>query len=108
VTGVLTITLLDGSTVSGRVTEATDLECESAMEFRNEDVGEEPPTEGDEEPADEGGEPSGDEGAEEPDEEGDEHPCSTGDLQPGRAVREAELELTPEGAFFTEVEVLVS
>jgi hypothetical protein len=92
-TGALTITLFDGSAVSGQVTDATELECEGSDKVANND-GEDPGDEGDE----------GDEGGDSGDEDEDAS-CSTADLQPGRIVHEAELELTPDGPVFEEVEL---
>src|SRR5919109_301326 len=79
-TGLLQIHVFaDGSTLSGTVTDDTEIECE------NDDV-DEPDEPGD-------------------DEEGDEDECTVDDLVPGRVVREAELELGAGGLVFEEIEL---
>jgi hypothetical protein len=74
-TGVLTISLFDGSSVTGQVTDATEIECDN---------------EGD------GGE------AEASSDSGD---CTAADLTPGALVHEAELETTPTGLVYESVEL---
>jgi hypothetical protein len=122
--GVLTITLADGSTVSGKVTEATELQCQSAT----------PPT-GTEDGGDEGsgsegegsggstegtppathvrgetrssGEGEGGQDGEEGD-HGEESPaCTTAALVPGAVVAEAELSVGSSGAVWDHVDLIV-
>jgi hypothetical protein len=125
--GVLTITLTDGSPVSGKVTEQTELECRSATPSTS--------TEGDDQgsgddvagrESGEHGGPSvtgeaasndqsqGDEGGGD-DEEGQQgteghdqsqQSCTTAALVPGAVVGEAELKLSGEGAVWEKVELL--
>lgn len=75
----LTIELASGGTISGQVTESTEIECEGQAE----EV------------------PGSEEGGE--DQEGQDGSCTTADLLPGANVSEAELEVTPEGAFFDSI-----
>src|ERR1035437_335816 len=118
--GVLTITLADGSTVSGKVTEATELQCHSAT----------PPTgSGDDEGSDSedsggstegtppatqvrgdmrsnGGGDSGHDGEE--GDRGEESPaCTTAALVPGAVVAEAELSVGSSGEVWDHVDLIV-
>ena len=90
--GVLVITLSDGSTVSGKVTDGTELRCE-APEMSTDDQG---PSGGD------GGDRGGDNG----DNGEDEQMCAPGALTAGAVVHEAELRVTTFGAFWEEVELV--
>jgi hypothetical protein len=110
--GVLTITLKDGSTVSGKVTEQTELECQSST----------PPTtnEGDDEGGGDdssagGGDhaqsqpvahESSDDGDEQGDNENGAHNCTTAALVPGAVVGEAELSVSGAGAVWKKVELV--
>jgi hypothetical protein len=88
-TGKLTIDLFGGETISGAVTEETEIECEdsaSASDQQGED--------GQEEPDDDNQGDDDDQGA-----------CSTADLVPGAVVQEAELDLANGMATFEEVEL---
>jgi len=131
--GVLTITLADGSSVSGKVTEETEIHCQAAV----------PPAEGG---GDQGDEHSGSEGAEADgiahgqqhaqsgdngqatgaggeDEEGGQgsgdgedaqgngegdggQSCTTAALVPGAIVREAELSLDGSGAVWDHIDLI--
>jgi hypothetical protein len=84
--GVLTIALAGGGTVSGAVTDATELECE------NEDVTARASHDDD----DRGDDDRGDD---------DDDTCPAGALAPGAKVEEAELELTADGPWFEEIEL---
>jgi Ni/Co efflux regulator RcnB len=110
--GVLTIALNDGTTVSGKVTERTEIECPapsaSAADFSREDGGRD---NGDDNGNDESG-PSGEHG--EPgagdddgnDDAGDEAGrCTTAALVPGASVEEALLSVSGEGASWLKVEL---
>jgi hypothetical protein len=111
--GLLTITLSNGSTVSGQVTDATELECQPAT----------PPatTGGDDEGADDGehGEPApsswqqhdgGQQGEDGGDSQGNEagdgggdsvqQTCTVAALVPGAIVREAELSVSGAGSIW--------
>jgi hypothetical protein len=121
--GVLTITLADGSTVSGNVTDATELQCHSATPSAGSD--------GDEEGSGSEGEDSGDstegtppatqvrgdtrssgegEGGhdgEEGDHGEESPPCTTAALVPGAVVAEAELSVGSSGAVWDHVDLIV-
>jgi hypothetical protein len=118
-TGVLVINLDGGGTVSGAVTDQTELSCKpvgaSARSARN-DRGDGPPTGagGDPPPPDPGsgdtpapGDGQGDPTGSGDDPSPDENACSVGDLRPGRTVREASLQISTDGAVFDRVELAV-
>ena len=92
--GVLTITLNDGSTVSGEVTADTELKCDMPeQDMQTEDQG----ASG----ADDNGDDDGGQG----DDQGeDEQMCST--VTPGMVVHEAELRISSAGAVWDEVELI--
>jgi hypothetical protein len=103
--GVLTITLKDGSTVSGKVTEKTEIHCTSATPTTGGGDDDEGSGEDSHAPSgetgvrahdssfshDEGGDSGGDG-------EGATVPCTSADLLPGAVVGEAELSLGGAGA----------
>ncbi|HWX97249.1 MAG TPA: hypothetical protein VNZ01_10410 [Solirubrobacteraceae bacterium] len=111
--GVLIITLTDGTAVSGKVTEQTEIHCTPAT----------PPTGGDD---DEGGSGEGDQGTSSEGDEGshgDAHAASSGDdgedgpddgqqscttaaLVPGAMAREAELTLGSTGAVWDRIDLI--
>jgi len=108
--GVLTITLADESTVSGKVTEATKLRCRSATSQENS---------GDDE---QGGDEHGDVSAHvsdhngsqgwhhaddgDDDDNGSQTACTTAALVPGAVVGEAELSVSSAGAVWEKVELI--
>ena len=106
--GVLTITLNDGTSVSGKVTEQTQIHCSSA------------PTTGGEDNDDEGSSSEGDHGSSEGEHGsssqahaadhvgGDEgqQGCTTSALTEGALVREAELSIGSAGAVWDRVDLL--
>jgi hypothetical protein len=116
--GTLTITLSDGGTVSGKVTEETEIRCKSSA----------PPTGGDGEdgegsgsagdgnaghmgdsavsPHDTGGEGGEDGGAGGGGSEDGSEACTTAALVPGASVAEAELSLEGSGAVWDHVDVI--
>jgi hypothetical protein len=123
--GKLTISLFGGETISGMVTEATEIKCEHSATASASDDGEssssdrggneeesgdshgEGGTEGDshgegEEPGDDNGghgeEPGDDNG-------GQSGTCTTADLVPGAVVKQAEIEVEQGTASFHEVEL---
>jgi hypothetical protein len=100
--GVLVIMLGDGMTVSGRVTNATELRCESPEHavMHNDDHGSGGSGGGDQ------GDRGGDHGDRGDDRGQDEQMCATGSLTTGAMVHEAELRITSFGAFWEEVEVV--
>jgi hypothetical protein len=122
--GKLTISLFGGETISGLVTEGTEIECEdssgasaSSDSGQENEVGDDNGGEGEAEPADDNGgqeEPGGDNsgpGSENSgpgrgdDEQGDGGTCTTADLVPGAVVQEAELKVANGQATFEEVEL---
>ena len=113
--GVLTITLTDGTVVSGKVTEQTRLECQSA---NDQQVGERDDQGGGDDQSgrdsDEHGGPStmarvsdsqGDDDQGD-DDRGAQESCTTSALQPGVKVGEAELIVGSGGAVWEKVELL--
>jgi hypothetical protein len=109
--GVLTITLTDGTVVSGKVTEQTEIRCTSATSAAggddNDDEG--GSGEGDHVSSTAGlrgdahAASSGDDGQDGPDEA--QQSCTTAALVPGAMVREAELRLGSAGAVWQKVDL---
>jgi hypothetical protein len=110
--GVLTIDLANGGSVSGRVTEDTDVDCATEAQAEGTDDtattshrhGEEGPAEG-RRPRGEGGGFGCDgsrDGADSDDVE-----CPEGALAVGAKVHEASLRITSDGAVFKEIELLI-
>lgn len=90
--GVLTIKLIDGSTLSGRVTDQTEIECETAADY---EAGEQRREDDD------------DDGDRDDDDRDDnEQDCDTKALAAGTVVHEAELTVSSDGAVFTEVSLV--
>jgi Ni/Co efflux regulator RcnB len=110
--GVLTITLTNGNTVSGQVTQSTELRCEmQEPEFRDDDQG--PGAGGNTSDGDNGSGPgSGDDGGDgrggpgPGDDRGDndDQMCTT--IAVGMMVEKAELGISSAGAFWEEVELI--
>jgi hypothetical protein len=103
--GVLTITVNDGSTVSGRVTGATELRCEAAeaTEIEREHA------DGDHGGSDDSGQDNvsgSDENHDEHGQEPGEHACDVSSLVPGTTVQEAELTVSSAGAIWSNVELV--
>lgn len=115
-TGLLTISLFGGETVSGLVTEETEIKCEdnggASVSSDGGDSGEETEAgddnggeeqgEGDE--GDNSGPGSENSGSDNADEEGGGN-CTTADLTPGAVVQEAELQVANGQATFEKVEL---
>jgi hypothetical protein len=115
--GTLTIALNDGSSVSGKVTPATEIECRATMASAA-DHGDNGDNDGADEHGDRSGPGSGDgqSGARSGHDEGDrdagdddahdeaEH-CSQTALVPGASVREAVLSVGGAGAFWVKLEL---
>jgi hypothetical protein len=113
-TGVLTIKLADGSTVSGKVDSSTEIECraprtdddapgdddamqrDGADDGPNHDAGDD---RGDDDHSGPGRDGDGDRG-------GDERGCTTADLTAGTPVHEAELHGSGADAVFEEIKLL--
>ncbi len=115
-TGKLTIDLFGGETISGLVTEGTEIECEDHGGASTSSSGPGSGGEGEVEPGDDNG------GEEGPDnsgpgsensgpgnvndgEQAGENNCTTADLVPGAVVHEAELKVANGQATFEEVEL---
>jgi hypothetical protein len=114
-TGVLTINVAGGQPVSGKVTAATEISCNTEDEDENEneaddDAGEARAShEGDGGGENGGKRESSHSGNEldDDDEVGDEdNKCAVADLKPGTVVHEAELKVLAGGAVFEEIELV--
>ena len=108
--GVLTITLNDGSTVSGAVTNDTEIECmapDTSGTMQRSDDGP-----GDNGGGDQGGSGDGDHGdngGPGDDDNGNQNNCSSADLTQGAMVAEgAELKITSSGNVWDKVELITS
>jgi len=113
--GVLTITLTDGSTVSGKVTEETEIHCMATASAEGledghdgeggEDSGEDSHggsgTSAHAADSSQGGSDDGGDG-----EHGESSPCTSAVLTPGAVVREAELSVSSGGAVWDHVDVI--
>ena len=107
-TGKLTIDLFGGETLSGMVTEETEIKCEhssSSVSASDSSLGE-----------DNSGDEQGQDGQENEEEPGDDNGgdnsgpgsssnCTTADLTPGAVVQQAELQIESGTAIFEEVEL---
>jgi hypothetical protein len=109
--GELTITLFDGGTLTGKVTDETEIQCdvEDSAAKASHDPGDD--EEGDDDRGDRGDRDEGD------DDHGDRHDgdrkrcdddgeeCGVEALTPGRAVEEASLKIGSDGRTWTEIEL---
>jgi len=114
-TGKLTIDLFGGETISGTVTEETEIQCEhesSSASASDSNQGED--NSGDEEGQehqegqqgqDEPGDDNENEGSGDEDDNGEGSSCTTADLVPGAVVEQAELKLASGTATFEEIEL---
>jgi hypothetical protein len=109
--GELTITLFDGGTLTGKVTDETEIECDvddttarAAHDPGDDDEGDDERDHGDwgDDDGDDRGD-SGDRDDRDCDDDGDE--CGTEALTVGRAVEEAELKISSAGRIWTEIEL---
>jgi len=111
----LTIDLAGGGSISGLVTDQTEIECDTE-DHHGDDTGDHHG--GDRtNPAQEGGSgspgddnegsenPGEDEGSENPGDDENESSCSVDDLVPGAVVHEAEIHVSADGAVFEKVEL---
>ena len=98
--GVLTLTLNDGSMVSGQVTDATEIKCESVEPQEMEHARH---ADGDHGGGTNGGDDNG--GDDQGEAEQGAPMCSPGNLIPGAVVRDAELKISAAGAIWQEVEL---
>ena len=114
--GVLTITLAGGGTLSGAVTERTEIECGEDAKARSSSHGDDDDADedrsgrrGGDDDDDERGdddEPDTDEDrGDDEDEDEDKDRCDSGDLVAGTPVHEASLKITSAGAVWREVEL---
>jgi hypothetical protein len=119
--GTLTVTLVNGDTLRGSVTDATEIECESTTTAAARHDGDSGETESGDDNSGPGSGESGDDnsgpgsttsgsgdddqGDDNDDQGEDEHNCGTDALTQGTIVREAELRLTSAGAVFREIEL---
>jgi hypothetical protein len=112
--GVLTITLADETEVSGKVTEATRVRCESTTPKASEDDEQGDDNQGDDDGQgddNQGDEPGSAVASAASNDSGDDdgagnEACTTAALAPGAVVRGAELRLSSAGAVWEEVELL--
>lgn len=109
--GALTIDLANGGSVTGKVTEDTDVDCatEAQAEGTDDDASASHRGDGEAGPA-EGRRPRGDHGGFGCDgfrEGEDDVECPDGALAVGAKVHEASLKLTSDGAVFKEIELLI-
>jgi hypothetical protein len=115
--GTLTITLNDGSSVSGKVTPSTEIECRSAVASAadNGDNGDNSggsehgdrsgPGPGDGQPGERSGHDEGDHDAGDDDAHDEAEHCSPTALVPGARVREAVLSVGGAGSFWVKLEL---
>jgi hypothetical protein len=115
--GVLTITLTDGTPVSGKVTEQTQIHCTTATPPSTGDDGEDQAGSGEGDhgsstDAQPGAEPSHDAHAASNGQDGqsgsddEQQTCTTSALAPGTLVREAELSIGSSGAVWDHIDLI--
>jgi len=119
-TGELTINVMNGGSVTGRVTDATEIKCDDGDDRGDEDGdgrggdddgtddhghGDRVARSGDDDPVDDE-DPADDEESSDDDGEGDESECTVDDFVLGAAVHEAELEIEGGDAVWEEIELL--
>jgi hypothetical protein len=107
----LTINLFNGGSVSGLVTDATEVQCDNGDDQGDEDgdgegAGDDKSassatTSSDDDPGDQGDDDQGDDDQGDDDQGDDGSPCSSADLVEGATVQEADLE----GGVFTDIEL---
>lgn len=106
--GVLTLSLPDGSTVSGTVTSNTEIECSSSRDGG--DMGDDFAFDGGPGPSGSGGQGDqsnsgpGDQGGDNPGDQGEGMNCSSA-LAPGAIVSEARLDISSTGKTWEKVEL---
>jgi len=110
--GTLTITLNDGSTVSGKVTLGTEIECTSTMASAADndnrwgsDGSNSGPGSGEDQRGDSSGRDGRDDDAGDDDAHDEAEHCSPSVLVPGASVREALLSVGSAGAFWVKLEL---
>lgn len=110
--GTLTLTLNDGSTVSGKVTPGTEIECASTIASAAEDGdrggsdgSNSGPGSGDAQRGDSSGRDGSDDNAGDDDAHDEAEHCSSNVLVPGASVREALLSVGSAGAVWVKLEL---
>jgi hypothetical protein len=113
--GKLVISLFGGETVSGLVTEGSEIKCDdssgASASSDGSEVGDDNGGQGEEDPGDDNGGDNSGPGSENSgpgrgdDEQGDGGNCTTADLVSGAVVQEAELKVANGQAIFEEVEL---
>ncbi|HEY2570553.1 MAG TPA: hypothetical protein VGI27_03725, partial [Solirubrobacteraceae bacterium] len=110
--GTLTITLNDGSTVTGKVTEGTEIECRSAMasaasDGHGENSGQDGQGDGHGDEASSGAGQGDDQQGEvsDGDDQQQAQSCTSAALAQGAVVREAELRVSSAGAVWEKVQL---
>lgn len=106
--GVLTLTLNDKSSVSGKVTSGTQIECVVATPAppttgEGDEGSGEDQSQGDHNQQQEGGQDGQDSGDDEAGQATSEPPCDSSALSTGAIVREAELRIGPSGTEFESI-----
>jgi hypothetical protein len=120
--GVLTITLPDGTSVSGAVTDQTEIGCESEDELedgtspvvvaasdddaREDDADEQEGDNSDRGPRGRHRDDNDGPGTDNEHDGDEDNRCTTADLAPGTRVHEAEIKLSPTGPWFEEVKLV--
>ncbi len=112
--GTLTIKLNNGSTVSGMVTDATEIECEAAestmtdLHRDGDRSGRGGPGSGDNSGRDSGGDHGdrGDRGDDNDQDDQGEQACTSANLTAGTSVRGAELKISSAGAVWDKVDLI--
>ncbi len=114
--GVLTIALNNGQTVSGDVTNDTEIECKApdmpTMWSGHDHGGDNGNDQGGDNGNDQGGDNGNDQGDDNGNDQGDDNGenanCSSADLTPGAVVHEARLGLSGAGATWDKVELVTA
>jgi hypothetical protein len=109
--GTLTITLNDGSTVSGTVTPNTEIECraeDTSANMQRDDHGDRGDQGDQGDQGDDNGNDNGDNANENGEQEHGQQNCSSTNLTQGTVVREAELKVTGSGANWDKVDLVTS
>jgi hypothetical protein len=104
--GELTITLFDGGTLTGNVTEDTEIKCDddsATASGQGDDEGQDDEDEGD----DDNGGPQGgdDEGDDDQGDDDNSETCAPDALKVGAAVEEADLKISSAGRVWDEIEL---
>ena len=104
-TGKLVIDAFSGDTVTGTVTDDTEIECENDDDVQPDEPGDDDHSGPGHDGEDDHGGPGHGRRHGDADDRGEDENCSTADLTAGTIVREAELELTSAGLIYEEIEL---